>query len=152
VALIKKQKLILPTIGWREWISFPELGIEKIKAKVDTGAKTSALYAYDLEFFKRNKKEFVRFKVHPLQRNSKESITTEAQVIEMRMIKDSGGKTHRRPVIMTVIEMGGISWPIELTLASRDSMGFRLLLGREAIRKRFLIDPSRSNLAKKIIK
>lgn len=147
---IKKQTL--PTIGWREWISFPDLGIEKIKAKVDTGARTSALHAYDLEFFKRNKKEFVRFKVHPLQRNSKESISTEALIIDSRTIRDSGGKSHHRPVIRTMIEMGGISWPIELTLASRDSMGFRLLLGREAIRKRFLIDPSRSNQAKKFSK
>ncbi len=132
------------TIGWREWVALPELGVKWIKAKVDTGARSSALHAFDVETFRRHGKEFVRFKVHPMQRNSKRTIVAEAEVLEYRQVRSSGGHQTRRPVILTKVELLGRSWPIELTLAARDEMGFRMLLGREAIRGHMVVDPGRS--------
>lgn len=134
----------LPIIGWREWIALPELGIQQIKAKVDTGARSSALHAIEVETFQRDGKEMVRFKVHPQQRSSKETIVAEAEVLEYRSVKSSGGHQSRRPVISTTVQLLGRSWKIELTLAPRDEMGFRMLLGREAIRRELLVDPGRS--------
>ena len=134
----------LPTIGWREWIDLPALGIKRIKAKVDTGARSSSLHAFDLEEFTRRGKTWVRFQVHPVQRNNKKTIEVEAPVLEYRSIRSSSGKAALRPVIVTDIELMGMTWPVELTLANRDAMGFRMLLGREAVRRRFLIDPGKS--------
>ncbi|REK19416.1 MAG: ATP-dependent zinc protease [Planctomycetota bacterium] len=137
-------KAPLPVIGWREWIALPELGIEQIKAKVDTGARSSALHAFDVETFQRHGKEMVRFKVHPQQRSSKQTIVAEAEVLEYRSVRSSGGHQSRRPVIVTTVQLLGRTWQIELTLAPRDEMGFRMLLGREATRRQVLVDPGRS--------
>jgi hypothetical protein len=131
-------------IGWREWVSLPDLHTKGIKAKVDTGARSSALHAYDVEIFTRRGKRMVRFKVHPIQREARPSIEAEAELLELRRVKSSGGHESLRPVILTSIELLGQRWPIELTLASRDAMGFRMLLGREAIRGRMVVDPGRS--------
>jgi hypothetical protein len=131
-------------IGWREWIRLPELGIEYIKAKIDTGARTSALHAYDIEEFRKHGLDMVRFKVHPLQRNLHKVVTAEAQVIEWREVRDSGGKVSLRPVIHTRIKIGILSWKIEVTLVNRDQMGFRMLLGRQAVRGQLLVDAGRS--------
>lgn len=137
-----------PIIGWREWVALPELGIKSIKAKVDTGARSSALHAYDIELFKRGRKQRVRFKVHPLQRDSKKTISVEAPVFELeRQVRNSGGAVQSRIVIAVPVRLFGELFPIELTLTRRDTMGFRLLLGRQAVRGRFLIDPGRSFLA-----
>lgn len=127
-------------IGWREWLELPDLGIRKVKAKIDTGARSSSLHAFDVKTVERNGKQFAQFKVHPLQRNTKKTVTCEAEILEFRMVKSSTGHAQKRPVIVTTVEVLGEEWPIELTLANRDEMGFRMLLGREAVRGRFLVD------------
>jgi hypothetical protein len=132
------------TAGWREWVSLPELGIPKIKAKLDTGARTSSLHAFDVHHFTRDGVEMVRFNVHPIQRNSRTVIVAEALRVDTRTVRSSSGHETHRDVIRADIEMLGQRWPIEITLARRDTMGFRLLLGRQALRGRFLVDPGRS--------
>jgi hypothetical protein len=134
----------LPLIGWREWIALPELGVPAIKAKVDTGARSSALHAFALETFRRRGREWVRFEVHPIQRSERAARTVEALVVDHRKVRSSGGHEQVRPVILTEIELLGGRWPIELTLTRRDVMGFRMLLGRQAVRGRFLVHPGRS--------
>ncbi len=131
-------------IGWREWVSLPDLDIETIKVKVDTGAKTSSLHAFDMSFYKRAGKEFIRFSVHPLQKSAKPEVECHAPVKEHRYVRSSNGLLQFRPVIVTTVELMGQSYPIELTLTNRDEMGFRMLLGRSSVRKRFYVDPSRS--------
>jgi hypothetical protein len=133
-------------IGWREWVALPDLGIAAIKAKIDTGARSSSLHAVDVELFRRRRVQWVRFRVHPLQRNTRRTVSAEARVLDHRHIRSSSGHADQRPVIVTELELLGVRWPIELTLANRDSMGFRMLLGREALRGRALVDPSRSFL------
>ncbi|MEL7499850.1 MAG: RimK/LysX family protein [Planctomycetota bacterium] len=130
----------LPVIGWREWVKLPDLGIKRIKAKVDTGARSSAIYAYDLNEFSRDGDGWVRFKIHPQQRSTKEVIVAESKILEYRLVKNTGGKSTRRPVIITNITLLDSTWQVELTLANRDEMGFRMLLGREAFRGRYLVD------------
>ena len=139
----------LPSIGWREWLALPTLKVTSIKAKVDTGARTSSLHAFDVDTFRRRGVELVRFKIHPLQRSSRKTTTSEAELIEHRLVRSSTGRQTLRPVIVTSIDLMGYVWDIELTLINRDSMGFRMLLGREAIRGRFVVDPGRSFLAGK---
>lgn len=131
-------------IGWREWVSLPDLGIRRIKAKVDTGARSSSLHAFRVQEFERDGARWVRFEVHPVQRNSDKTVQAEAPVLEYRSVRSSSGKTTLRPVIVTHIELLGFTWPVELTLANRDEMGFRMLLGRQAFRKRFLVDGGKS--------
>lgn len=121
-------------------MTLPDLGVAKIKAKIDTGARSSSLHAFDMETYQRDGQAYVRFKVHPLQRNSKETIEVEAPVLEFRKIRSSSGHARLRPVIVTTVEALGQAWSIELTLANRDAMGFRMLLGREAVRGRMLVD------------
>lgn len=133
-------------IGWREWVALPVFGVRTIKAKVDTGARTSSLHAFDLESFKRGKKEMVRFKIHPEQRSSKREKTVEAAVHEWRRVRSSSGEAELRPVILTTIEIFEESWEVELTLTQRDAMGFRMLLGRQAVRGHIIVDPGRSYL------
>ncbi len=133
-------------LGWREWISLPKLRIETIKAKVDTGARTSSLHAFDIEEFTRGKKEFVRFAIHPEQRNSRHTVKAEAPVCDWREVRSSSGQVELRPVILTTLEVFGIQWEAELTLTRRDEMGFRMLLGRQAIRGHFHVDPGTSFL------
>ncbi|MEQ8852024.1 MULTISPECIES: ATP-dependent zinc protease [Gimesia] len=140
----KKQKSDPAVIGWREWISLPDLGIGLIKAKVDTGARSSSLHAYDLHRFERDQEEWIRFKVHPVQRRTHEVVEAEARIFEYRSVRSSSGKATMRPVIVTNIELLGFNWPVELTLANRDEMGFRMLLGREAFRQRFFVDAGKS--------
>lgn len=146
---MKKKRAEKLVIGWREWIKLPDLGIDTIKAKVDTGARSSSLHAFDLEYYKRNRKEFVRFKVHPLQRSAKKVMRAQAQVLEYRNIKSSNGSVSKRPVIVTDIELMGRRWPIEITLANRDEMGFRMLLGRESFKGLLLVDAGKSYYGRK---
>ncbi len=132
------------TIGWREWISLPEFGIETIKAKVDTGARTSSLHAFDLEEFERGGNTVARFRIQPEQRTVNHGVTVEATVLEHRRVKPSSGESELRPVIVTEVELLGERWEVELTLTRRDDMGFRMLLGRQAIRGRFVVDSGHS--------
>lgn len=134
----------LPTLGWREWAALPMLGIQRVKAKVDTGARSSALHAVHIAPFESNGVQYVRFAVHPNQRTADEDVLAEARVADVRTVKSSGGHTTRRYVIETSLALGGLVWPIELTLTPRAEMGFRMLIGREAMRGRFLVDPGRS--------
>ncbi|OAI49401.1 hypothetical protein AYO45_02775 [Gammaproteobacteria bacterium SCGC AG-212-F23] len=137
------------TIGWREWATLPELGIDLIKTKVDTGARTSALHAFALNPFTENGKNKIRFDIHPFQHNTDKVITCTADVIDIRWITDSGGHSEQRYVIKTPLTLAGITWPIEVTLTERDTMLFRMLLGRSAIRRRYIVDPARSFITKK---
>lgn len=143
-----KKKKIQPTavIGWKEWIGFPELGIPAVKAKIDTGARTSAMHTFTLEEFEADGRRMVRFGIHPLQRRKDINLYCEAPVLEQRRVKDSGGHIEKRYVIRTTAVMGAVSWPIDITLTNRDSMLFRMLLGRKAIENRFLVNPGRSYL------
>jgi hypothetical protein len=133
-----------PVIGWREWVALPELDIDWIKVKVDTGAKSSAIHASNVEMFSRGGKRWVRFDVHPLQRDTRHVSHAVARLAGRRAVRNSGGHAEERVVILTKLRFQGEEWPIELTLTDRDSMGFRMLLGREAIRSRFAVDPARS--------
>ena len=131
-------------IGWREWVALPDFNVEAIKAKIDTGARSSALHAFNLKRFRRRGKRMVRFQIQPIQRTARQAVEVEAEVIEDRQVRSSNGKVERRPVIRTSVRMHNRDWEIELTLTSRDEMGFRMLLGRHALRGQFLIDPGRS--------
>lgn len=134
----------LPVIGWREWVALPDLGIPRIKVKVDSGARSSSLHAFDVEEFQRKDERWVRFSVHPVQRKNDQEVEVESKVLEYRSVRSSSGKAAMRPVILTTVELLGVSWEVELTLANRDQMGFRMLLGREAFRRRFLVDGGKS--------
>jgi hypothetical protein len=131
-------------IGWREWITLPELGGVRIKAKIDTGARTSAIHAFHQEYFERDGQRFARFELAPNQDDGKHRVPCEAVVIDHREIKSSTGHTQHRDIIRTTAQLGDHSWPIELSLTTRDEMGFRMLLGRAAVRGRFYVDPGRS--------
>lgn len=136
-----------PRMGWREWISLPDLGIELIKAKVDTGARSSSLHAFDIRVMRRRGGDLIRFKVHPIQRSNRKVVEAVARILDERRIRSSSGHASMRYVIETDVEIGGERWPIELTLTNRDEMGFRMLLGRQAIRRRYVVDPGLSYLA-----
>jgi hypothetical protein len=144
--LAETKRSRLPLIGWREWISFPDLGIEQVKAKIDTGARSSALYAFDVEYAQEGDRRLVQFKVHPLQHQTADEHTVQAELLEQRQVKSSSGTVELRPVILTRVALREIEWPIELTLTHRKHMKFRMLLGREAIRNRFIVNPTRSYL------
>jgi hypothetical protein len=133
-----------PVIGWREWVELTELGCGKIKVKGDTGARSSALHAFNVKEFEKDGETWVKFDVHPDQDSGKRTISTKAKVLEYRKVKNSGGKATMRPVIVTTISLMAEVWEVELTLANRDEMGFRMLLGRQAIRGRFLVDTGNS--------
>jgi hypothetical protein len=138
-----------PTIiGFREWISLPTLHLTALKAKIDTGAKTSSLHAFGIKLVKRGGKTFVKFNVHPIQKNLDLVVACAAPLIDRRVVTDSGGHKELRYVINTTIHIGGVKKVIELTLTNRETMKYRMLLGREAL-KQFYIDPSQSYLLKK---
>lgn len=144
------KKKDLPKIGWREWLALPSLGVERIKAKVDTGARTSSIHAFELEPFQVEGDPWVRFSIHPHQRSEKGEVRVEARLHDQRMVRPSTGRANERAVIKVPVVLGVVTWEIEITLVRRDMMGFRMLLGRQAVRRRFLIDPGRSYLMGKM--
>ncbi|CAN5449266.1 ATP-dependent zinc protease [soil metagenome] len=131
-------------VGWREWLALPDLGIPGIKAKVDTGARTSALHTHDYTIFDGDRGECVRFHIHPLVRRPEIEITCEAPLLDRRQVKDSGGHPEDRPFIETTARIGRFEWKIQMSLTSREGMKFRMLLGRTALAGLFLVD-SRSS-------
>ena len=131
-------------VGSEEWCSFPALGVPAIKARVDSGAKTSSMHAFNIHKFRRDGESWVSFEVHPLQNDRRTVIRCERPVIDKRVVKSSSGVSETRYVISAAIKAGGDVWDIELTLANRDSMGYRMLLGREAMHGRIIVDPSLS--------
>jgi hypothetical protein len=133
-------------VGWREWIALPALGLPAVKAKIDTGARTSALHAFSIRVVTRAGARYLRFRVHPLQRNRKLARSCTAEVVDRRMVRDSGGHRERRWVIRTPVRLGAHEWDAELTLTDRDTMLFRMLLGRTAMQGRLVVDPQASFL------
>jgi hypothetical protein len=136
----------LAIIGWREWVALPDLGIPALKAKIDTGARTSALHALHIEEFRKGSTQWVRFHIQPQQGSRNAIIEAVAPLQEYRGVRSSNGQLERRPVIVTTISLMGYYWQAEVTLSNRTEMGFRMLLGREALAGRFGIDPGRSYL------
>ena len=134
-------------LGWREWVALPELDIPRIKAKVDTGARTSCLHTYRTEPYTVDGERRVRFWVHPEQHNLHASVECDAAVIDERTVTDSGGHQELRLVIATTLLIGQHTWPVEMTLTNRDSMRFRMLIGRTAMAGRCVVSPESSYLA-----
>ena len=145
------KKELVP-IGWREFISIPELKIKEIKIKIDTGARTSALHVTDLVYHKKGKKQYAEFYIHPNQESSRPRFKNIVEVKCFKNIKSSNGISQKRPVIEAEVKFGSLTKEIEITLVNRDMMGFRMLLGRAAMRDTFLVNPSKSFLLKKLKK
>lgn len=139
----RKPKLIA---GWREWGQLPDLGLEKIKVKLDTGAKTSALHAFDLSTFTHMGAEWLRFDVHPFQDNDNITHTCTCPIVDYRWITSSTGHSQKRFIIQTTLKLGEYSSLIDISLANRDEMGFRMLIGRNALKGQILVDSSHSFL------
>ncbi len=150
---LKHEKIKLPSmtannklqaIGWREWVSLPQLGIPAIKTKVDTGARTSCIHTFKQEEFERDGAQWIRFWVHPLQKNTTQEVACEAEIIDKRYVRDSGGHREFRPVIKTLVSLGDRQWEVEITLSNRENMLFRMLLGRTAMLGKLAINPALS--------
>ena len=131
-------------VGWREWIALPELQLPAIKVKVDTGARTSAIHAFDIQPEQHQGQEWAAFSVQPLQRNKTTVIRCRAPIVDIRKVSDSGGHVEERLVVATPMTIGGLHKTIEITLSERRSMLFRMLLGRSALVPEFEVDPSMS--------
>ena len=140
---MKSEKL---TVGWREWVILPELNVPHIKAKIDTGARTSALHAFSVDAYVKKGVHRVKFLIHPYQNRKDIVKECDARIVDRRMVTDSGGHKEKRYVISTTIVLGEIEWEIEITLTNRDTMKFRMLLGRTAMDGKILVNPGRSFL------
>ncbi|UYO98553.1 RimK/LysX family protein [Microbacterium sp. M28] len=132
--------------GWREWVSLPDAGVDWIKAKIDTGARTSSLHAYDVEEFEREGESWVRFRVKPWQESQEDTTVVECPIHDRRRVRSSSGHQQERLVVLLAIRIVDRLVVSEVTLSNRDEMGFRMLIGREALRRGFVVDPARSFL------
>jgi hypothetical protein len=132
------------SIGWRERVSLPDLEVEGIKVKIDSGAQTSSIHAFRPRFSQRDDGEWVSFEIHPRRRSRKDAVRVSAKVLTHRWIRSSNGKRELRPVIMTTMSLGGAVFKAEMTLANRHLMAYRMILGRSAMRGRFMVDPGKS--------
>jgi hypothetical protein len=130
--------------GWREWVGLTGLGVESIKAKLDTGARTSAIHAFDVESYRRDGDLRVRFFIHPLQKDDTLKVACDEKVADIRTVGNPGGRREKRFIIRTGLRLGDEAWPVDLSLTDRDEMGFRLLIGRTAMHGRLLVDPDHS--------
>lgn len=130
--------------GWREWVSLPDLGVPWIKAKLDTGARSSAIHAFGIVELERDGEAWVRFEIHPWQRSAEESVSVELPVHDWRTVRSSSGHTEVRYVVRMDVRLLDRTIGCEMTLSRRDEMGFRLLIGREALRQGFVVDAGRS--------
>ena len=142
--MAKRQDLL--TFGWREWVALPDLGIDRIKAKIDTGARTSALHAFDIETIEADGEPWARFAIHPWQDSPSDEVVVEAPLLARRHVRSSTGAADERPVVLANLVLAGQPRAIEVTLTRRDEMGFRMLIGRQALRGAYLVDPARSYL------
>lgn len=145
----RRTKTTADVLGWREWVALPDLGVARIKAKIDTGARTSALHAESIQTYTRSGKKFVKFTIHPEQRSQQPVIYAHAPLLEKRTVRSSIGTETIRPVILTPVQIGQDVYAMEITLVNRDVMGFRMLIGRQGIKANFLVDPGRSFLTRK---
>jgi len=136
-------------LGWREWVAFPEHGAMWIKAKIDTGARTSAIHARNVTHFVRHGQEWVRFTVLPWQSSTRDPVELEARLEDQRWIRSSNGQREFRPVVLLPVQIAGVSQVVEFTLSHRPQMGFRVLIGRQALRGQFQVDPAQSYLGER---
>lgn len=140
-SIVNDEKMVL---GREEWVGLPGLNIPAVKARIDSGAKTSSLHAFNIQTLKKNQKQWVSFEVHPIENNRRVTVRCESEVFDKRSVKSSSGISEKRYVIKSKLLLNNKEWDIEITLSNRDSMGFRMLLGREAMNNRVIIDPSES--------
>jgi hypothetical protein len=144
---VSRAKRLRGIVGWREWVALPELGVQAIKAKVDTGAASSSLHAFRMRRLAIDGVDSVEFEIHPVQHRSDDAVLVRVPVVDERPVRNPGGRTEVRPVIETKIRWGEEIWTTRINLTARDEMGFRMLLGRRTIRRRrLLVDPGRSFL------
>ncbi|MDD5276793.1 MAG: RimK/LysX family protein [Methylovulum sp.] len=141
-----KSSVDKPMLGWREWAALPELNINGIKAKIDTGARSSALHAFEIDPYRKGGQHWVMFAIHPVQNQTDIVIQCHAPIKDRRIVSDSGGHKQRRYVIETPMVLGHSVISAEITLTNRDTMLFRLLIGRTAMNSLFIIDSNRSYL------
>ena len=132
--------------GWREWVSLPDLGVDWIKAKIDTGARTSSLHAFDIQEFARDGEAWVRFRVKPWQDSQEDAVVVESPIHDRRAVRSSSGHAQERLVVQLMIRLVDREVMAEVTLSNRDEMGFRMLIGREALRRGYVVDPARAFL------
>ncbi len=135
-----------PVAGWNETASLPELGVDSIRVKLDTGAKTSALHAFNVSEIQKDDQAWVEFEIHPLQNNDTYVVKCSSPISDIRHVKSSNGQKEKRYVIFTILKVGSDEWPIEITLTNRDQMSFRMLLGRSAMKNHLLVDPQKTYL------
>jgi hypothetical protein len=131
-------------VGWREWVALPQAGVDWVKAKIDTGARSSSIHAFDLEIFEQDDREWVRFSIHPWQRSDDEAHELTLPVLDRREVRSSNGQTEQRYAVAMDVTLAGRTITTVMTLSNRDEMGFRMLIGREALERGFLVDSSRS--------
>ena len=131
-------------VGWREWVALPQAGVEWVKAKIDTGARSSAIHAFDLEVLERDGAEWVRFSIHPWQRSDEDHVELSLPVLDRREVRSSNGQTEQRYAVALDVTLAGRTITTVMTLSNRDEMGFRMLIGREALARGVLVDASRS--------
>jgi hypothetical protein len=136
----------MKTIGWREWVELLDFNISYIKAKIDSGARTSSLHALNLEFYIEDQIEYVEFETNPIQGDLKRSVSCKSRVLEYKDVKSSNGQVEKRPVILTKLKLGDQVIETEVTLSNRDEMGFKMLIGRQTLKQHFLIDVDKSFL------